>query len=480
MTTEMTFGTVLNDWIPIRWGHDQPDRNIHLLHKWEVKMKHKTRLVTLLSLFVLALLVFVPAAAAYDGRGGDTVVIGKDEVINDDLFAGGKSVVVDGTINGDLFAAGQTVTINGKVTGNVIVAGSSVTVNGEVGHDLFAAGAAVTIGPDARIKYNAYTAGASVESQGGSRLGGSLFIGAGQGLVSGQITNDLLAGVNRLRLEGTVGRDAKIAVDASNTPPSLVYVYGPNMPPMPAVQPGLTFGEEARVAGSLEYTSSKAVAGAASVSARVIHNLPPQDQQLSRELAQRQSASSYVFDALRRMVALLLIGLLLAWLAPRWVTAPAEKLLSRPLPSLGVGLVGLVAAPFGWLVALGVVIVVAVIFGLLSLGSLTGLTLLAGLPVLGLAFFAILFVLSYLCQAIVAYLGGRWIVSRIQPEWNSKLYAPLLIGLFILGLLIAVPVAGSLLQFLAILAGLGAIVLVVFGGRPAPQVAAEAPVSVQA
>ena len=127
------------------------------------------------------------------------------------------TVIVDGTVNGDLIAGGQTVTINGKVTGNVIAAGSSVTVNGEVGHDVIAAGAAVTIGPDARIGHNAYTAGASVESQAGSQIGGSLLIGAGQGLVSGQITNDLLAGASRLRLEGTVGRNAKIAVDTSDS-----------------------------------------------------------------------------------------------------------------------------------------------------------------------------------------------------------------------------------------------------------------------
>jgi hypothetical protein len=464
-------------------------RNIHLLHKWEVKMKRKSRIVTLLSLFVLALLIFVPAAAAFDGRGGESVVIGKDEVINDDLFAGGNSVVVDGTINGDLIAAGRTVIINGKVTGNVIAAGADVTVNGQVGYDVFAAGAAVTIGPGARIKYNAYTAGASVESQGGSQVGGSLVIGAGQGLVSGQIAKDLRAGVSRLRLEGAVGRDAKVAVDGSDSgfSPSS-YMFGPDMPPMPAVPSGLTFGQEARVAGSLEYTSSKAVAGAAAVSARVTHNLPPQDEQLSRELAQRQTASSYVFAALRRLIALLLIGLLLAWLAPRWITVPAEKLLARPLPSLGIGLVGLVAAPFGWLAALGVVIAVAVIFGLLSLGALTGLTLLAGLPALGLAFVAILFIVSYLAPAIVAYLGGRWIVGRIRPEWNSpaardassKLYAPLLIGLFILGVLFAVPVLGGLLQFLVVLAGLGAIALVVFQGRPTPQAPAGVPAPVQA
>ena len=254
---------------------------------------------------------------------------------------------------------------------------------------------------------------------------------------------------------------------------------------MPYVPAGLTFGPEAHVAGSLEYTSPQTVAGAASVSSQVTHTLPPQDQQLSRELAQRQTTSSYLFDAVRRLVALLLVGLLIAWLAPRWITGPAEKLRSRPLPSLGLGLVGLVALPITWLVALGVIILVAVIFGLLSLGALTVLTLLAGFSALGLASVAVLLTLCYLCQAIVAYLGGRWILSRIRPEWNRKVYAPLLIGLLILGLLSAVPIAGGILQFLVVVAGLGAIILAVFQGRPAPQAPAlqapaEVPATVQA
>jgi len=444
-------------------------------------MNPKSRYVTLLVLFVLALSVFVPAASAYDGRTGERVVVARDEVINDDLFVGGTSLTVDGTVNGDLIAVGQTVTINGKVTGNVIAAGSGVIVNGEVGHDVFAAAGVVTIGPDAQIGYNAYTAGGSVESQAGSLVGGSLLLAAGQGLVSGQVTNDLLAAANRLRLESMVGRNAKIAADASTasySPSSMVY--GPNTPSMPFVQPGLTFGPEARVAGSLEYTSPEVVAAASSVSSEVTHSLPPQDQQLSRELAQRQSTSSYVFDALRRLVALLLIGLLIATLAPRWVTVPAGKLVSSPWPSLGIGLAGLVAAPITWLVAFGVIVAIAVLFGLLSLGSLTGLTLLAGLPVLGLAFVAIVFVLSYLCQAIVAYLIGRWILGRVRPEWNSKIYAPVLLGLFILGLLFAVPVAGGVLQFVIVLAGLGAIVLTVLQSRSKSEASGEVGAVVQA
>lgn len=444
-------------------------------------MNPKSRFVTLLVLFVLALSVFVPAASAYDGRTGERVVVARDEVINDDLFVSGNTVTVDGTVNGDLIAVGQTVVINGKVTGNLIAAGSGVTVNGEVGHDVFAAAGVVTIGPKAQIGYNAYTAGGSVETQAGSLVGGSLLLAAGQGLVSGQVTNDLLAGANRLHLESTVGRNAKLAADASTASYSFNSMYyGPNTPQMPFVQPGLTFGPEARVAGSLEYTSPETVAAANNVSSEVTHSLPPQDQQLSQELAQRQSTSSYVFDAIRRLVALLLIGLLIATLAPRWVTVPAGKLVSSPWPSLGIGLAGLVAAPITWFVALGVIVVIAVLFGLLSLGSLTGLTLMAGLPALGVAFVAIVFVLSYLCQAIVAYLVGRWILGRIQGEWNSKIYAPVLLGLFILGLLFAVPVAGGVLQFVIVLAGLGAIILTVLHGRSKSEASAEVGAIVQA
>ncbi|MBN1311402.1 MAG: polymer-forming cytoskeletal protein [Anaerolineae bacterium] len=441
-------------------------------------MNRKTRIITLLGLFLLALFISVPVASAYEDRSGERVVIGADEVIDDDLFVGAEELIMDGTINGDLVAMGQTVIINGKVTGSVIAGGSDVTVNGEVGHDVFAAGAVVTIGPEAQITHNAYAMGAGVESQSGSQIGGSLLIGGGQGLVSGDITNDLLVGSGRLRLEGTVGRNANVAVDTSGRSYSPTY-YGPDTPSMPSIPAGLTFGSDAHVAGQFEYVSDQEVDVANSVSNDVKHTLPPQDEQLSRELAQQNSTSSYVFDALRRLIALLLVGLLVAWLAPRWITGPAEKLLARPLPSLGIGLVGLVAAPVVWVVAFGVVIVVAVVFGLLSLGGLTGLTLLAGFPALGLAFVVILFVLSYLCQAIVAYLGGRWILGRISPEWRGNIYVSLLIGLVILGLLLAVPFAGGLLQFLVILAGLGAIILVVIQSRRAPETpAAETPVAV--
>src|SRR5665647_1498532 len=204
-------------------------------------MKRGTLTLCMLALLMLGMFVSAPVASAFDGRHGDQVLIGKDEVISDDLFVGGTTVIVDGT------------------------------VNGSVGHDVVAAGAAVTIGPNAQIGYNVYSAGSSVETQPESQIGGSLVIGAGQGLIAGQTTSDLVAGASRLRLEGTVGRNARIRVGSADSEFS-PGDFGPRTPAMPSVPTGLTFGPGARVAGNLEYVSPEAVdTAAAGVASSVTH-----------------------------------------------------------------------------------------------------------------------------------------------------------------------------------------------------------------
>ena len=95
-----------------------------------------------MSVFVLAALLaltFSTPAYAFDGRGGDRVIIESGDVINDDLYVGAKEFVLDGTVNGDLIVFAQTVTINGKVDGDLMAAAQSVAVNGEVTGSLPAA-----------------------------------------------------------------------------------------------------------------------------------------------------------------------------------------------------------------------------------------------------------------------------------------------------------------------------------------------------
>ncbi|MGE5073790.1 MAG: hypothetical protein ACM3MF_10205, partial [Anaerolineae bacterium] len=79
----------------------------------------------LLLLMLLSLTIATPAYA-FDGRGGDKVVIPAGQVINDDLYAGANEVVLDGTVNGDAVAFGKLVTVNGTVNGDLITAAQAV------------------------------------------------------------------------------------------------------------------------------------------------------------------------------------------------------------------------------------------------------------------------------------------------------------------------------------------------------------------
>ena len=93
----------------------------------------KKRYWTLLALLVffglLALALASPVSAA-DFRSGDDVVIGANEVIDDDLFAAGNRVEINGTVTGDLWATGSEVIVNGEVEGSVFIAGQTLAVNG--------------------------------------------------------------------------------------------------------------------------------------------------------------------------------------------------------------------------------------------------------------------------------------------------------------------------------------------------------------
>ena len=51
---------------------------------------------------VLMAVMLGGAASAASWRTGDTVIVQKSEVIQDDLYVAGTDVRIDGTVNGDL------------------------------------------------------------------------------------------------------------------------------------------------------------------------------------------------------------------------------------------------------------------------------------------------------------------------------------------------------------------------------------------
>ena len=79
------------------------------------------KIFTSLLVFVFAFFVLSisPVSAKIITDQAGSVVVGKSEVVNDDLFVGAQAVEIAGTINGDVFIGAQTVKVIGIINGNL-------------------------------------------------------------------------------------------------------------------------------------------------------------------------------------------------------------------------------------------------------------------------------------------------------------------------------------------------------------------------
>jgi len=438
--------------------------------------------VLIISLVLLTSLVFVPTAYAFDGREGQTITIGKNEVIADDLYLTAQYVVVDGTIQGDLMVGAVDIVINGTVEGDLWATGSSLTLNGEVGDDVFFAGAAATFGSESTVGDDVFLGGFSLEARPGSQIGGSVLMGAFQGLLSGDVAENLLAGASRIRIEGVISGDVKVDVaNVTDTPGFNLSFFGLNMPVVPSVPAGLTLGSDADIAGSLTYTSREAFSlDRDRIQGSVQHLLPRVEAEVTTKVRNTPARmlASWMFDNVRRTITFIVIGLLLAWLLPGWVTKPADRLQAKPLPSFGWGLVVFILFPLVILTTIGLVIATALVMGALTLGGLVSAVLSLGSTTIFAAVSIYILVLSFLTKTAVAYVGGRYLLNRINPDYTRKVVWPLLLGLLILAFLFAVPFLGWLMEFVVMLFGLGAIFMLLLdrlspAHKPLPAASAE-------
>ncbi|TMF59748.1 MAG: DUF342 domain-containing protein [Chloroflexi bacterium] len=98
------------------------------------------------SIIVGALFAWLPVgASAADLRQGPSVTISRGQTINDDIYAAGGTISIDGNVNGSVIAAGGTITVSGTVSRDVMVAGGTINVTGKVGGSIRAAGGNLTI-----------------------------------------------------------------------------------------------------------------------------------------------------------------------------------------------------------------------------------------------------------------------------------------------------------------------------------------------
>lgn len=419
-------------------------------------------------LALLSLAVATPAYA-YDGRGGDKIIIPAGETINDDLYAAGNEVTLEGTVKGDMVAFAQMVTVNGTVDGDLITAAQTVVVNGTVTGSVRMAGSVLYVGEKARIGGDMLGASYSLELRKGSTVGRDLVFATGQTLLAGDVGRNVLAYTGAFQLDGNVTGNVQAHVGEAgksrNGPPPTMFM-GQSTVPVPMVQTGLTIDPAAKVGGSLDYTQNADLAIPAGVVAgKIARTAQPVDQsQPAPEKTAAQKMIEWVFDSARSLITLLLIGLFLLWLFPAFMGSASNELETRPWPSLGWGVVAYAGFFFVLLLIVFVMILGAVVFGVLTLGGLSGTIVVLGL----LAFFGLIvaFVLatSFVAKILFGITLGKWILQRANSPIAAHRYWPMVIGVAITVAVVAllsfplIPGAlGWLLNLVIILFGLGAL-----------------------
>lgn len=136
---------------------------------------------------LLVLLVTATPATAVEEAVSDLVLIRDEDVIDDDLLAGGNVIRVKGTVEGDLVAAAfEAIEIDGTVTGDLLVAAPRVVIRGEVLGSVRSL-AATTI----------------IEGQ----VGGDVLLAGGTLAVTGSVVGDLRGVALGVTSDGSIGGD---------------------------------------------------------------------------------------------------------------------------------------------------------------------------------------------------------------------------------------------------------------------------------
>ncbi|MEF8843267.1 MAG: polymer-forming cytoskeletal protein [Haloarculaceae archaeon] len=326
-----------------------------------------------LLLAVTLVLSVVPGLAAADSRAGGTVVVGQSETVSGDLDAFAGSVVVRGTVTGDVNAFG----------GDVFVA-----EGGRIGGDLNAASGSVRV---------AGTVTGSV-----SGAAGDVTV-----LESGEV-GTLEAGAGSVTILGTVRGDATVGAER------------------------LVVGSTGVVGGDLRYDADEFV-NDGTVEGRVVRD---------RSIAQGPEFQPVgdVGDAVLGVYGFLVnlaLGAVLLLVFPGFSSRVADRAVSDPLRSGGVGLLALVAVP-----------VALVLFAVTIIGI--------PITIVGAFLFA---VLAWVGTVYGRFAVGEWLtaLADVENRWLA-----LLVGVLAVAVGVRLPLVGGLVQLAVFLLGLGALSMVIY------------------
>ena len=365
------------------------------------------------------LLLFVSSGATYAKtlyQDKGRVTISKAEVINDDLFAGGENVDLEGTVNGDVFIGAGTVNVSGKVNGNLHIGAGTVRLSGPVSGNVYIGSGEVSV-QGAKIGGSLLVGTGTLTIDKESSIGGSLLAGSGTINNRAPIGRNAMLGAGMINLDSAVGREAKLGggkIDLgpeTNIAGDLTYTFDESN--------NFTMSEEATVGGQIKKIETKAMSKF--------------DQGVKRSAINKFHSTKIGFGLISFLGALI-IGFLLIKLLPKLPNELSQQIDSSFFSNIGVGfLVSVLALPAFILMAITVV----------------------GLPLAAITF-ALLLITLYLSKLAVGFWAGNFLSEKFGWKKMSQ-YASFALGLLAVYIFKSLPFIGFFFGLVFCLTGLGAL-----------------------
>jgi cytoskeletal protein CcmA (bactofilin family) len=284
---------------------------------------------------VLTKSAFAFETATINNDSGN-LLLSSGQAVNDNYFAFGNIVTLDGNVSGDLISAGNQVELNGEFSNNVVAAGSSVVLKGKVNRDLFVVAASVTIDKDAVVE-------------------GDFSAFASTIIINGKVNGNVRSGANALTVNGIVGKN--IYTSVSN----------------------LTINSGALVNGGVTYTSDNQaeIDPNAKISGQV------EMKQATKTQTETQSNTAKAGTFILSLLSVLLVGVVLLLIMPKKAEEFADIIKGRFWASFGTGFLVLLLVPMAIIllfaifigIPLALILIALYIFAIYVSTVFVGLTL---------------------------------------------------------------------------------------------------------
>jgi len=366
-------------------------------------------------IFIFTLIFTGIQAWGFVTRKGESIIINSDEIINEDLYLAGKSIIVEGTVNGDLWAAGESVVINGNVRDNISVAGEEISMFGTTGKSFKALGKNIRIG--GKVSGDLLLWGEKLEIKQEADIGGDFLIGAKSAQISGIIHKDLIGGGENITIDGTIGGNVKLGVrDLKVTSSSIVK-------------------------GDLTYLSKKEalISPGAEIDGLVTKKIP---SYLEKWI--KISPLIRIVSKIASFFMILLTGLIFILITPRWMRSSADFIKRKPGKCAGWG---------------GLIIFVTPLFAAIAMLTIVGIPI------------AVIISSIYITALIISQVASGLFLGRlvIMPLSSSQkkgfLFLSFTVGTVIIYGLSFIPVVKYIVIFLTTLFGIGSLLVSLKTGR---------------